>query len=288
MFLAILISAAGTHRHIPTLRMPAKRNLTLGQITREMISTVSNRSFLSLLLSGIATAMAAGLGASLNNYFNTYFWEFSAVQISYLTAGVYLSAIAALIGAPLLARRFGKRTTAICLFILSVAIGIGPLLLRVGGMFPPNHSLALLATIFCTSIVGTAFGIGSATMVSSMIADVVDASELATGRRSEGLFFAAAAFVNKAVSGFGILGATIVIQLIHLPAGAQPGKVPVEIVRNLALVYCPIMVGLYATALILLLGYRITRKSHEETLAQLAAEAEETLHHPPIEAPTTP
>ena len=279
MLVAILISAAGTHRYIPTLMPPPpRRRLTLRQMAREMAETLANRSFLFLLLSGIATAMAAGLGASLNNYFNTFFWQFSARQISLFTLGVFLSAIIALPAAPQLSRMFGKRATAMALMVLAVAVGIGPLLLRLVGLMPPNHSAALVAIIFCTSIVGTAFGIVSATMLSSMIADVVEASELKTGRRSEGLFFAASTFVSKAVSGFGILAAATIVELVHLRAGANPASVPPEVARHLALVYCPTIIVLYAAALVLLTGYRITRASHRETLQQLAAESEAVVH----------
>ena len=279
MFVAILVSAAGTHRYIPTLMPPPpRRHLSLVQTVREMAETLSNRSFLFLLVSGIATAMAAGLGASLNNYFNTFFWQFSARQISLFTAGVFLSAIIALPAAPMLSRRFGKRATAMALMVASVTVGIGPLLLRLAGLMPPNHSTALIVTIFCTAIIGTAFGIVSSTMLSSMIADVVEASELKTGRRSEGLFFASSAFVGKAVSGFGILAAATIVEVVHLKAGADPASVPPEVARHLALVYCPTVVGLYAAAFLLLLGYRITRTTHAETLRQLAAEAEEAAH----------
>ena len=53
-------------------------------------------------------------------------------------------------------------------------------------------------------------------LISSMIADVVENSELKTGRRSEGLFFAAASFVNKAVSGIGIFASSLILLLIAM------------------------------------------------------------------------
>ena len=78
IFIAILISAIGTHRHIPHLMPPPpRRHLTLARTLGEMRETLSNRSFLFLLVSSIAGAMAAGMAASLNIYFNTYFWEFT-------------------------------------------------------------------------------------------------------------------------------------------------------------------------------------------------------------------
>jgi Na+/melibiose symporter-like transporter len=140
---------------------------------------------------------------------------------------------------------------------------------------PPNHSPQLLAIIFCTSVAQVAFGITSATAGASMIADVVEESQLKTGRRSEGLFFAASAFVQKATSGFGILLASTIVAVIHLKPGTDPSRVPPGVMNHFALIYAPTLVGLYGLAIVLLSGYRITRASHQETLRQLAAEAEE-------------
>ncbi len=279
IFISILVSTAGTHKQIPNLKAPpARRHLTPGQIIGEMRESLNNRSFLFLMAAGITAALATGLGASLNNYFNTFFWGFTAKQISLLTLGVFLSAIFALGAAPALSKRFGKRTTSITFTILSVIVGLGPLFLRLAGLMPPNGSQTLLWIIFATSIINTTFIIVAQTMGSSMIADVVEAAELKTGRRSEGLFFAASAFVAKAVSGFGILAAATLIEVIHLKAGSNPATISPEVTRNLALVYAPTIIALHTVGLTLLLGYKINRASHQETLRQLAAEAEEAVH----------
>jgi glycoside/pentoside/hexuronide:cation symporter, GPH family len=132
----------------------------------------------------------------------------------------------------------------------------------------------LLQIIFCTSVAGVTFGIISATTGSSMIADVVEPSQLKTGRRSEGLFFAASAFVAKATSGFGILAGSLIVSAVHLAPGAEPDKVGSGVMNHFALIYVPTLVALYAISFVLLSGYRITRASHAETLQQLAAEAE--------------
>ena len=274
MFVAILISAAGTQKRAANLNIPPRRRLPMRQAVGEMKASLSNRSFLFLLISGVASAMAAGLVTSLNGYFNTFFWEFTARQISVFTLGVYLSAIIALATAPRLSRRFGKRSTAMTLIAASVAVGIGPLLLRLFGVFPPNHSLALMVVIFFTSVISTAFGIVASTMISAMIADVVEASELETKRRSEGLFFAASAFIGKSVSGFGILGCDRRHRLHSPKAASDPSTVPPSVVRHLGEVYCPLIIGLQACAIALMIGYKITRATHEDTLLQLAADAE--------------
>jgi GPH family glycoside/pentoside/hexuronide:cation symporter len=274
IFSAILISAAGTHRHIPHLMPPPpRRKLSLRETLGEMRETLSNANLGFLLAASLASSMAAGMSASLNFYFNTFYWGFSAAQIAILTAGVFLSPLTALIVVPQLASRFGKRAVTRTTMVLFVIVGLSPVLLRQAGLMPANHSPALLTVLFCTSIVGVALGMISATMNVSMIADLVEASQLKTGRRSEGLFFAANTFVAKATSGFGVFAASTVIALIDLKPGTDPAKVSPEVMRHLAFVYAPTLVGLYALAFLLLSGYRITRASHHETLQRLAAEA---------------
>jgi glycoside/pentoside/hexuronide:cation symporter, GPH family len=274
MFIAILVSAAGTHGQIAKFRVPPVRKLKLAAMAREMISTWSNRSFLFLTLAGLATSMATGLIASLNVYFNTYYWELTANQISIFTLGVYLSAAMALVAAPILSRRFGKRPSAMVLIVCAVLISTAPVMLRFLGLFPPNHSPVLLPILIVQTIVSTGLSITGATLTSSMIADVVEDSELRTGRRSEGLLFSASSLVAKAVSGIGIFASGLLLLAIHFPRKAQPGHVPPEVIRHLALVYVPTIFVLYGLALIFLMGYRITRASHQDTLRRLAAEAE--------------
>ena len=279
IFISIIVSTAGTHRYISQLKAPPpRRRLTPVQVLGEMRESLSNRSFLFLLAAGVTAALATGLGASLNNYFNTFFWGFTAKQISLLTLGVFLSAMIALPAGPALSRRFGKRTTSITFTILAITVGLGPLFLRVAGLFPPNGSPVLMPIIFCTAIINVTFGIIASTMGSSMVADVVEAAELKTGRRSEGLFFAASAFIAKATSGFGILAASMLITAIGLKPGVNPASVSPDVLRNLAMTYAPTIICLHAVGLTLLLGYRINRASHHETLRQLAAEAEQAAH----------
>jgi glycoside/pentoside/hexuronide:cation symporter, GPH family len=275
MFAAILISAAGTHNQISKFRVPPVRHLKLFAMAREMASTWANRSFLFLTIAGLATSMATGLIASLNVYFNTYFWELSARQISIFTLGIFLSATLALVGAPILSRRFGKRPSAMVLILLAVFIGTGPIILRLLGLFPANHSPLVLPILIGQAITSTALSITGSILTSSMIADVVEDSELRTGRRSEGLLFSASSLVAKAVSGIGIFASGLLLLAIHFPRKAQPGHVPPEVIRHLALVYVPTIFILYGLALTFLMGYRITRASHKETLERLAANAEQ-------------
>jgi Na+/melibiose symporter-like transporter len=157
---------------------------------------------------------------------------------------------------------------------LGLAISAAPIVLRLVGAFPANGAPVLYPLIFAINVVGVGLGIMGSILFTSMIADVVEDSELKTGRRQEGLFFAAAAFVNKAVSGMGIFASGMIISAVHFPTGAKPGAVPAEIVRGLGLTYLPVQAVLYGVTVLLLIGYRISRASHAETLTRLAAAAD--------------
>jgi Na+/melibiose symporter-like transporter len=257
MVSAILVSAIGTHDRIRTLRQPAPRRLTVLAMMREIFATWAHRSFLFLTLSGVATSMAAGLAASMNFYINTYFWGFSSAQISALALGVIASAFIALSVAPIVSR----------------VVGLTPMTLRLLGLAPANHTEALFLLVLGQSVVSVACGIAGATLVSAMIADVVEEGELRTGRRSEGVYFSASIMVSKAVSGLGIFAAGGILALIGFPTGVKPDAIPPGTLIHMALTYAPIYAGLYAIGLTLMMGYGITRVTHAQTLEALAARA---------------
>jgi Na+/melibiose symporter-like transporter len=274
MIVAILTTAIGTHKEIPNLRPAPHARVSFGQLAAEMFGTLANRDFLMILTSSFFYAMGIGLGFSINLYFSTYFWEFSAGQIAGFTFSSLAAAIFAFSVAPRIAQRFDKKPAAMILIPLGLAVQIAPVALRLAGFMPANGSPVLYPAIFVTSSIGVGLGIVGSILFTSMIADVVEDSELKTGRRQEGVFFAAAAFINKAVSGMGIFTAGMIISAIHFPQGVKPGAVSPEIIRNLGLTYIPVQVVLYGTTVLLLIGYRISRTRHAETLRKLAAVAD--------------
>ena len=56
-------------------------------------------------------------------------------------------------------------------------------------------------------------------MISSLVADITDEHERLHGNRQEGIYYAAASFVGKAVSGLGPIVAGFIVDI----AGIQPG-----------------------------------------------------------------
>jgi len=273
MVAAILTSALGTHKHIPRLRKPPHQDgFNFSRTANELRETLSNRNFLMLFISAIFSAMAAGISTSLNIYFNTYFWGLTSEQIGMLNLPLFLSAAVALFVAPQLSIRIGKKYAGIGVAAVAFFGAPLPVALRLLDLMPANGTPALFYTLLIFTAVEVTLIIVASILISSMVADIVEDSELTTGRRSEGVFFAARSFAQKAVHGVGTLSATMILTAIQFPVGAAPGEVSEDIIRDLGLVFVPVLMVVYLIALALLTGYRISRESHGENLRRLASE----------------
>ena len=267
---AILISAAGTHKFIPYFSVPKARRLTLFTTLREMYESVRHGSFLVLALSALFSYVAAGTLTVLNIYFNTFFWGLNSSQVLLLTAILIPGALIAWQIATPVSRRLGKKRAVILLWISATAFYWYPMAARIVGLFPANGSPLLMPLLMFFGTIGTTLSIANDIVISSMVADVVEDSQLKTGRRSEGLFFAARSLVAKAASGVGGLVASALLALVSFPEHADPAKLDPQVPIHLALVYFPTVFILYGVALGCIGFYRIDRTKHEDNLRRLA------------------
>ena len=271
MFIAILISAVGTHHRIPTLgQPPAKRKMSFMELIRETRESLSNRSFMAIFIFGIFSATGSGFAGALSIYLYTYLWQLSSKATAPLILSGILSAAIATYAAPALSRRLGKKRAAIIFAFLAGILVPLPVALRLVGLMPENGSTALLPTLIAFNVLAIAQVIAASTLVSSMMADIVDESELETGRRSEGIFFAARSFISKSLSGLGIVFATILLEIVSFPPSADPANLDTDIVWRLGAGYVPTVVGFFVFAMIGINGYRLTREQHEANLVLLA------------------
>jgi len=270
MLTIMVISAVSTHHRIPFLRTPPPQpRMTVIQVGRQMARTVSHRSLVALLVATLFVAVGGGITGGLYLYIKTFFWELSSAQLAQLTLPAIAGPFAALVFAPWIAKRLGKKHAAMLMYASSVLVGVTPLSLRLLGLAPPNGSDALLIMLAVAGFGAPAFAAGASMLAGSMLADVVEDSEVKTGRRSEGLFFSAHTFVQKAVSGTGIFFSGLIISLVNFPPNAKPDQVQPEVLRNLALVYLPALVFCFGCAVACIGMYRITRSQHEENVRKL-------------------
>jgi Na+/melibiose symporter-like transporter len=272
VFGAILLCSGGTHRLIPTLKPPPEAApLTLRRFAREARPVLANSSYRAVIAAAVFASVAGGFTDVVGLYVNTYFWEFTTAEIAVLIYGLALSTALAFGVTPPLARRFEKKPAALGLAAFAIAFGPLPIFLRLLGLMPENgHPWLLRLIVGHVAIVATAV-VAIGILVASMVADLVDENELATGRRQEGMFTSALTFAAKATSGLGGLLAGIALDVIAFPKGAAAGGVPPEKVFALGLVVGPGLVLLYVGTLYFLSRYRVTRERHAQILAALAS-----------------
>lgn len=275
IFVAILVSAIGTHKLIPTLKQPPERHaFSFKRTFGELIQSLSNRNFLIIFMSAVIAAMAGGVNASLVIYFNTYFWELTPDEIGTLNYVYYFSALFALYMTPRVTANRDKQTVAIWVWLTGALILPLPVILRLIGFFPANDSGWVLPLLMIHGLVDVGIMIMAGILISSMIADIVEDSQRDTGRRSEGLFFAGQTFASKVVHGFGMFATGIILSAINFPKDALPGEVPIETLYNMAYIYVPLVIVFYTGAVLCLTRYKITRQSHAENVQIVGSESE--------------
>jgi GPH family glycoside/pentoside/hexuronide:cation symporter len=271
ILVGILATALGTHRHIPNFKQPPpKKAMSVKRIVTEVYETLANKSFLAVFLAALFGAVAAGLNAGLSFYISGYFWGFSADQISGLAFSIIVSAFIALFMAPVISKRIGKKRGAIIIGILAFSIAPAPVFLRLLGLMPENGDPILYPIILVATIIDIALMIIFSILSTAMIADLVEDGEIRTERRSEGVLFAATTFTRKAVQGFGVMAATIVLTAAQFPKGLAPGQVPDEAIFRLGLYYAPTLFVVWMLMIASLRLYKIDRDVHEDNLRKLA------------------
>ncbi|MEM1151548.1 MAG: MFS transporter [Pseudomonadota bacterium] len=270
IFIAIAITSLGTHRHIPHLMAPpAPRKLTPFKVMGEIWETVSNPSFRALFIATLFGLLATGVSATLNQYINGFFWGFSNKQIFGLTLAVFLSTALALGLAPLAGKAFGKKRAAIGIGLLAFTIAPAPVFARLLGLLPENGTDALYWIILSITIFDLALIIAYQMLAASMVADIVEENELATGRRSEGIYFAGISFMRKLAQGVGVLTASAILAVASITPGMRPAEASEQAVATLGLGYAVMLLGLWMMMLFSVSFYRISREDHEANLAAL-------------------
>lgn len=272
MAASILVSSLGTHRHIPRLAAPPERQASLGQLLREIVGTLSNRSLVVVMTSGLCSGVAAGMTNALSQYFYLEFWGLTAANISMLALASVLASVSGVAVAAPTSKAFGKKAAMLGLFSVATVTASAPILLRLLHLMPPNQSPWVFAILWVDAFVATTLAIAGYIIISSMIADIVEDAAVRTGVRSEGLLFAANGLLPKFTAGIGVFLSGLLLTFVAFPTHAPAGSVGPDIMRQLALIYLPITFGMNMLSILVLVFYRIDRETHERNVAALAGE----------------
>lgn len=272
IFAAIVVSSLATHHRIPTLSKPQKATepFNLARLFREMFQVLSEPSFIVLFIATVVFSVALGLNTSLAFLMLNHFWGLSEYQIFIWTATVFVSAGLALAIAPRIGRALGKKKAALVLGFIAFTIQPAPYLLRLVDLMPQNGDPVLFPLLLVINTIDLALIIAVQMLSYAMTADLVESNQLRTGRRNEGVYYAAMTFTRKTTQGLGVLAAGLILSAIAFPQGDSLANVPEDTVWMLGASYAPALLVLYMIALFCLSRYKIDKAQHEANLAALS------------------
>ena len=271
IILAIVVSSAGTQRFARSLPQP-RETFKIGEILREMtqiFQSLRNRNFAALFAYGLFNGLAGGISTVLYLYNTTYFFAFTGRQIGLTAIVVLLAPALAYVIGPALGRLWGKKIAAIVTILVYVGLYPIPYVLVIFGLWPELGSWASWGYYSVVIVIEVTCVVIGALLLDSMMADVVEHSEINTDRRSEGLFFAARAFASKAMSAGGIVIAGTIVTLVGLDVIGSADLMTEGHRIHLAALFLPIFCGLNFVALTCISLYRIGREDHVRNLATL-------------------
>lgn len=260
----------GTRTVIPRLPQPAQGpDFHFGQPIADLRIALTNRNFKLKLGASLAFGMAVGIYSTLAVYMGTYFWEFSSDQLAGL---VFPTAIATLLAFVLLNRlgqRFDKPTLLCGASLLLAFDAFWMIGARLMGLLPDNgHPL-----IYSLQLLNTGIGVFAIVTLhvlsASILADILDEQDLKTGRRQEGVFFAANTFISKSTTGLGSLLAGLVIDLAGVTPGMAPGAVEGSVLELLGWFTMSLTCILTGIAFAFYRRIHMSREDHRQVRRQL-------------------
>jgi GPH family glycoside/pentoside/hexuronide:cation symporter len=232
-----VICIAGTWQYIP--KLASGKGHADSNMLRDIFITFRNKNFLYMVMLDMAVGGIGSITATLLMVTYIYFWQLDAVQTSLLFAGpIILAALLSAVFSRSLNRLFEKQQI---LRLTCALTSINLLWLTPLKLFDllPDNSTVVFALICFNWAIHMTMTIQRVITVHSMLADIVDEQELATGKRNEGIVFAAAFFSSKFMGAFGYMIAGPFLDVIGLQTGAQPGEVSSTVTWGLGLIMGP-------------------------------------------------
>ncbi|MFC4295746.1 MFS transporter [Novosphingobium tardum] len=272
----VLLSALFQHRYVAVPPPPraAGEHKRLGSAFSDIRECVTHPAFVVLLVAIALGYISQGITFSISNYLYLYVWRFSPLAFQLYPWLLFASVVGAFLFVGPLQRRWGKRGVAIGSGLVGMALWVLPLTLR-NYVIPPGSGVAgaTLALLFAFILASNMASVIAMISISSMVPDVVEASEEQTGRRSEGTFTAGGLFASKCATGIGIFATGLILEYAGMPGKATPGSVAPQIIDRLTMTYAVILLVLAIVQATVLRRFPISRDDHIARLAALDAAA---------------
>jgi Na+/melibiose symporter-like transporter len=275
-FFAMVVCILGTKHTIPFLpKAPDnQKKIDFSRSFKAFGTALKLKPFRLIFLVQILTMIAGGAGATFMLYLGSYFFELSTAQISLLTLTIVVGLIPASIIAPMLSKRIDKMPSLVSCLLIATVFSFSPIILRLLNILPENGSDLLMPVLFTTYVVGYSFFIAGGIIIGSMLADIADLHASNTGKRQEGLFFAANSFAAKSTFGIGTLFAGIGLELIAFPKQVDVLMVSEEAIFNLGIIAGPLPLTIYLIAAYMASKYDLNKSRHAEISAKLQTQTQ--------------
>jgi Na+/melibiose symporter-like transporter len=269
-----LVCVVGTRTAIARLpRATPGASFNWSQPLDDLKTIFPNRNFRISMGASLAFGMCAGVYTTLGLYMGTYFWEFSTDQLAGLVVPTAAGTLLAFVVLNRLGRRFDKPTL---LSAASLALALNLLWFiggRLLGLLPENGHPLIYPLQWLNLAIAVILIVALQSVAISMWADILDEQQLSTGRRQEGVMFAAGSFVGKATTGAGSLLAGIVIDVSGMTPGLEPGEVSHAVLQSLGWFTLGTIAVLAMVAFFFFTRLRLTRADHARVMSQLASRA---------------
>ncbi|CAA0110697.1 Putative glycoside/cation symporter YagG [Halioglobus japonicus] len=272
---AALVCIVGTRTAIPRLPQASPGAVfSWIQPLGDLKLIFGNRNFRISMGATLAFGMCAGVYTTLGLYLGTYFWEFSTDQLAGFIAPTAIGTLLAFVFLNGLGRRFDKPTL---LSAVSFGLAINVVWLigaRLLGLLPENGHALIYPLQLLNLGIAVMLIVALQALSISLWADILDEQQVATGRRQEGVVFAAGSFVSKATTGAGSLLAGIVIDLSGIAPGAVPGAVSQNVLQSLGWFTLVTIACLAMVAFLFFTRLKLSRADHARVVSQLAAQGQ--------------
>ncbi len=259
------VSTFGTRSVIPHLPVPREvRKISLLDPFRDVLAALENKNFRRVFLALVLVGGATGVSTILGTYMLTYFWQFTVRESSLITISSLVPTLFAFVIVRPLSQSFEKKPlffASLVLFIVNSLWWYGG---RLAGLLPGNDSPALMALALLHQFIVVAALVLNGTVWASMIADIADEHEVASGERKDGVFFAAQAFGLKVPTGLGQMAGGFLIAWIGIEQGMVPGKVAADVIFRLGLVAGPLVALSLLAPLVAMWRFDLSRARHAE------------------------
>ena len=266
-----VVCVVGTGSVIPSLPNPgSEKKFSWRDPLKDLQLAFRNRNFRITVGANLAFGMSAGVYTTLALYLGTYFWEFRSDQLAGTVVPMAVATLAAFIMLNHLGQRFDKPQLLAAFSLLLALNGFWFLGGRLLGILPENGHPIIYPLLLLNTGIGVFMIVGMQVVAASLAADILDEQEVATGKRQEGVVFAAGAFVQKATTGAGALLAGIVIDLAGLEPGSLPGSVEANVLQSLGWFTLLMTAGLALIAFYFNTRLRLGRDDHAQVRMQLA------------------